>query len=405
MRVLHINKHASGGAFNAAFHQHLALLASGVDSYFLTLGELQNNIPNHVVVPKLFHSRIRTFLNRFDKLRTRRRQHRLWLDEVGMPHPEIFTFPDNDYDLSKKVNEIQPDIINLHWVASFLDVRSFFRKVDRPIVWTLHDQNPFSGGFHYEEKDPQLLKAYEQLEKRNIEIKKTHYPDSMTISAPSKWLSTSASESQLMKDYQQEHIPYSLPTEIFKPSGQSNARQQLGLPVDKTLLFFVAEKVGVRRKGFDLLLEALLELEKRIDLNRLEIVAIGNKSKELEQYSFVRQFGYVNGSEEMAKLYNSADAFVMPSRKDNLPNVMLESVSCGTPVIAFNIGGVPDVIEEGVNGILAREVDAQSLAAAIERFLKGQDQFDRQKISLSAHQRFHFKVQGKAYKDLYGSLI
>ena len=405
MKVIHINKHASGGAFNAAFRQHLALLEYGIESYFLTLGDHKSEIPNHLTVPKLYNSRKQKLLNNFSKFRSKRRQHKLWLDEVGLAHPEIFTFPDSDYDLAKVIREHQPDVVNLHWVSGFLDVTTFFDQVNTPIVWTLHDQNPFLGGFHYEEKEPALQQAFGSLERRNIQLRQAHYPESMVVSAPSKWLSQDAGKSELMGKYEHVHIPYSLPTDTFTLLDQQEIRRKLDFPAEKKILLFVAEKVGVRRKGFDLLLEALVDLKDSIDLSEVEIVAIGNKSKDLDQYAFVRQYGYVNGLSEMASLYNAADAFVMPSRMDNLPNVMLESVSCGTPVIAFNVGGVPDVIRQGVNGVLAASLNAESLAQGIQLFLEKKDGWDRKQISQEAHRNFRYQVQAERYADLYRRML
>lgn len=401
MKVLHINKHSSGGAFNAAFRQHQALLAADIESFFLTLGDAKVEISNHLTYQKKKTGYVRRVINNLGPFKTKRNHHLNLLNRNNAVASEIFTFPDTDIDLVPLVEEIAPDVINLHWVGNFLDVATFFKKIKLPIVWTLHDMNPFLGGFHYNLVDRDEEKSFEALERRNIEIKRQGYTGNIHIVSPSRWLLNASLQSELLGRYSHTYIPYSLPVDVFYPRDRSETRQELGLPLDKRILLFVAEKVGVRRKGVEHLEEAFSYLQSEMELRDVEIIAVGNKSEHLDKYPFVHQHGYVHGMEEMAKFYSSADAFIMPSLMDNLPNVMLESIACGTPVLAYDIGGVPDAIKHGENGLLAKKTDGKQLAGIIMEFFQKSDQFDRLEISILAHKNYHASVQGQLYKELY----
>lgn len=315
---------------------------------------------------------------------------------------ELFSFPFTDYTVEEHPLVQNADIVNLHWVSNFIHYPTFFKRVTKPIVWTFHDMNPFLGGFHYA-GDLQRNKAimgsleeYLRLQKKQV-MRSTH---NITIVTPSKWLGEqlNLNDTFVKKDY--TNIPYGLDLSVFKPHATAFARSVFNLPQDKKIILFVSENVNNYRKGFDLLVKATEQLQ----LTKDElIVTIGESALDVKDN--LLSVGRISDDRLMSLLYAAADVFVLPSREDNFPNVMLESLACGTPVIAFTTGGMAEVIQHGFNGILAHEITASALGQAIEDFLRGPFRFDRAKIRDFAVNNFDLSIQATRYKELYKGLL
>lgn len=289
----------------------------------------------------------------------------------------------------------------MHFISYFLDIPSFFRKVQKPIVWTLHDMSPFLGCFHYRMDSENNAAAFGLLEKELIEIKRTAYNEHQTLKivTPSKWLMRESMASTALRNKEHYHIRYSLDTDLFKPGDTKLIRHQYGLPDNKTLFLFVSEQLGNKRKGFDLLLQAINNLSP----DKFHLASIGRPSGELQRLTNYTALGTIEDTKEMAKLYAAADAFVLPSREDNLPNTMLEALSCGTPVVAFRTGGMADEIEPGFNGYLADEMNPNCLSVALQKFLDNPLAFDNAAIRCRAVKLYSMIRQAEEYKRLYAS--
>jgi glycosyltransferase involved in cell wall biosynthesis len=311
---------------------------------------------------------------------------------------------------NKKLNE--SDIINLHWVAELLDYKTFFSTISKPIFWTLHDQSPFLYGDHYDEfysvDDSGVVSVREKskieidwdLRVKEKKLKIFESVRNLQIVAPSKWMANSAANSDLFKDFKSHHIPYGLDTSVFRKLHNTFSKEILGLPTDKKLILFVSESVEVNRKGLKVLLKSLALLEDK-EL-AIALVGQGNFSipKELKNTP-VFYLGTIIEERLMAIVYSAADLFVIPSIIDNLPNTAIEAICCGTPVVGFNTGGIPDIIEHGVNGLLANEISAESLAIQIGAALKDLHSFDSEKISYRAREKYELKRQAQAYLELF----
>lgn len=401
MNILHINTYDRGGAANAAIRLHQALLKEGVNSKFLCLHKTKSDIPELFSFERSYPSFWKKGLKKLGLYRTNREKITEKIRKLSGKY-EAFTFPITDFDLLKNPLVQEADIINLHWVANFLDWPSFFKGINKPIVWTLHDMNPFQGGFHYWEDKKNNELAFSELENDLCEIKTeilSKYMD-LHIVTPSKWLLNESKKSQILGDFPHHHIHYSLDLEIFKPHQQSFARDVFGFPDDKKILLFVSQSTTNRRKGLDLLRSALEQLE---DKSALVTVAIGSKPKDEASFAGVQFLGSIHDERLMALAYSAADAFVIPSREDNLPNVMLESIACGRPVIGFTVGGIEEVITNGLNGVLSEEVNAECLAVAITKALEFP--FDLDWIRQDAVGRFDQKVQANRYIELFKKLL
>ena len=257
-------------------------------------------------------------------------------------------------------------------------------KLNKPVVWTLHDENAFSGGCHYSAgcrnyetgcaDCPQLKVNVFQLPFHVVNHKQRSWGNNITIVTPSKWLAECASKSLVFRESRVEVIPNSVETDIFRPLDKQEAKQSLGVPIDSLCLLFGAEYHSEKRKGYGKLKEALEiclrddGFKKRAAEKKILILKFGDTQKQTEEFKLpVQSFGYVHSDEKLAKIYSAADLYVLPSLEDNLPNTMLESMACGTPVVSFPVGGMPDMIVDGVTGFVARDMSSESLATVILR--------------------------------------
>jgi glycosyltransferase involved in cell wall biosynthesis len=277
----------------------------------------------------------------------------------------------------KRLKGFNPDVIHLHWVCGEMLSISQIGRLSGPIVWTLHDMWPFCGAEHYAEDfrwregyTPNNRPSYESrldLNRWVWERKRKNWKRPFHIVAPSEWLGQCVRESALMKGWPVTVIPNALNTDAWAPIERSLARRLLNLPQDELLVLFGA--MGGRQKfikGFDLLRTALAHLrDQRSDL-RLLVFGQG-VPQEPDSLRFpVHYMGHLYDDLTIRVLYSAADVMVIPSRQDNLPNTGVESLACGTPVVAFDTCGLPDIVNHLKNGYLARPFDTEDLAAGIQ---------------------------------------
>ncbi len=418
MKILHISTHDHGGAPRSAIRLHKALLARGVESSILFLSQEDVNIPRSFVYAHS-ESKYRSFLLKNiaklkDKLSNYIRFHYPNDQKLQNKTPgfEMFSFNPSYFDVTKQQVYKEADIIHLHWVPGFVDFR-LFKKNSKPIIWTLHDMNPFTGGCHYSsgcEKYKTECKNCPQLQGTknsnnsflDQQYKKAHLiGQAPVITAPSKWLIECSSQSLLFRNFKNVLVPYSLDLSVYKPFDKTLSRSALDLPQDKKIVLFVSYGVENKRKGFDLLLDAL----KQINRADIHLCAVGNFNPGSDSESGSTFLGKIYDERLMALAYAAADVFLLPSREDNLPNTMLESLACGTPVIAFPIGGILDVIITGSNGILASDLSSNSLSLALTDFFEDKYKFNREEISKNAGKLFSPVVQAKQYVSLYEEML
>jgi glycosyltransferase involved in cell wall biosynthesis len=313
------------------------------------------------------------------------------------------------------------DILNLHWVAEFIDYREFFRKIPArlPVVWTLHDMNPFTGGCHFDggcgrfaercgacpqlgSSDAEDFSA--QVWKRKQGAFSSLNAQGVHLVTPSRWLQGEVSKSTLMSKFRCTVIPNALDTEQFQPREQAAARKLLGIPADCAVILFLADWAGEKRKGFDLLVEALKPF--RNDA-RVYLLAAG---RELPAHDLGPQLvttGYLTGEKQLSWVYSAADVFVLPSLQDNLPNTALEALSCGVPIVGFDVGGIPEIVREGETGLLVPTKDVARLRAAIASVVE--DKNARARMSEAGRRRavanYGLEIQARRYLELYTELV
>jgi glycosyltransferase involved in cell wall biosynthesis len=394
MNVVHVNTHDSGGAAVAAHRLHRSLMDYGVDSKFLVLFN-SGKFPD----AETFSQPKRSFL--LKKIKNKilgnpsKEIQKLLLETKEV---EMFSSPNTLYDLAANPIVRRADIIHLHWVSNFLDYGTFFKTIGKPIVWTFHDENPFMGGCHYYEDAQFLPKALLSKENafRDLKITSLKGLNTLDVICPSHWMRRKVAGSFYDK-YSVHTLFYGLDENEFKYIERNEARRRLKLNNDHLVLCAIATDLKTYRKGFDIVLSLMDFI---CSLSNITLLLVGA----LPQVSLpdnVIQIGELDDREKLNLVYSASDALLFPSRQDNLPNVLIESLFCGTPALGFAVGGVPEIIQNGLNGLLADDVSVQSFEKLIKMFLSRKVSFNRNEIRAQAFQKFSAKNQAARVTNLY----
>ena len=320
----------------------------------------------------------------------------------------------------------EADVIHLHWINhGFLRPKDLaeLEDLDKPIVWTFHDSNAFTGGchvryscenFHKQCGSCPLLKisGKNDISHQNWLSKKKGYANlGFHIIAPSRWMASSIKFSSLMGAREVSVIPNTIETGVFKPYVKSEAKKLLNISPDKFVLMsgFMPSK-NDKHKGTSYLIAALNDLAQRPGIlkENIELIIFGNKEHaEMPEFPFKTTFlGTISNDTHLAKCYSAADAFITPSLEDNLPNTVMESLACATPVVAFKTGGIPDMVNHLVNGYLADYESAEDLATGIEWLYHEENAAEIQKEArLTILTHFSEEVIAAKHTILYQSLI
>jgi glycosyltransferase involved in cell wall biosynthesis len=222
---------------------------------------------------------------------------------------------------------------------------------------------------------------------------------------PSRWLAAEARRSPVCGAFEVSVIPNSLDLELYKPLDRAAVRAQLGLPQEAPIALFFAEALGKRRKGMGLLMQALEGLRDLRD--SLTLVSVGKAEVPVPAGLTCRRFGEIHDEALLARIYAAADMLLLPSMQDNLPNTMIEAMACGTPVIGFAIGGLPDLIRDRENGLLVAPGDADGFGRAVRRLAGARGEaadMGRRARELVARECSPV-VQAGRYRDLFASMV
>lgn len=406
LKVLHITSLDTGGAGIAAMRLHNALLKLNVDSKVLVLDK-KTDKPDVYEIKKT-----NRFLNLFLRV-SAKLGFPLTTDHANYKRVkklkgdfEFFSFATSSHKNLVNHPLVQScDIINLHWVAYLLDFETFFKSVNKPVVWTQHDMNAFQGGFHYREDDLNNRKVLFNINNEQYQIKKQALTklskNALTIVSPSAWMMQEASQSEMLRRFNHFHVPNGVPPETFKYQYAAHLKKKLNFNTEKLTVLFVAEHVSSKRKGFQYI-EALVKNETL--QRRCEFVAVGS-NKNTNALAGVKYLGSIQSEELLSEIYSAADIYLLSSREDNLPNVMLESLAAGTPVVAFNVGGIKDVVADGINGFLSDEISVKGLTTALLKCIDYLPSFDRKSISQALINKYNNQAQAIAYLNIYNNQI
>lgn len=396
MKVVHISTSDTGGAGKAALRLHKGLLNEGVASKFLCLHK-------NTFEKEVYQYQERKRLNFVNKaLRKLRLSHSQEIENEKTlkkfsETSEMFSFPRTEYNVLDAPAAKEADIVNLHWVAEYLDYSSFFANIKKPIVWTLHDKNPALGGFHLQlEKETKLSLA--GIESKIAQEKQLIMSavKTLDIVSPSRFLLNFSKQSKPLGRFNHHLIPNSIDTTIFKPFERAFAQSVFGIPPGKKNILFLNS--ASHHKGADCVDECI----RTCGFGNVQFVGLGIG---VSTHPSVIQIPRINDDRLMSLLYSAVDLLLLPSREDNLPNMMLEALACGTPVVGFPTGGICDVIKDGFTGFITKEMSSTSLNKGIHSFLKNEHLFQRNAIRTFSLQNFDISVQARRYKNLYESLL
>lgn len=417
MNVQHIStRDIDGGAARAAYRLHVGLRSVGIESAMLVRTRSSDDlhvtsVPHARSLAARITRRIRAQSLARDRslLGSRPTQYR----DYGMS---------DDRSLMGRAlgRSLGPcDILNLHWVAGFIDYAALFGRgpIATPMVWTLHDMNPFTGGCHYDDGCgryqercglcPMLESRSEADVTRRIWLRKRRalasvQTERLIVVGDSRWLASEAQRSSLLGRFRVEAVHYGVDTEDFRPHERVFARNFFGLPPEDRIVLFVAESTSQRRKGAALLERALAIPGKE----KLTLATVG-RGRVVAPVP-VHTLGYLRDDRVLALAYSAADVVVVPSLQEAFGQTALESIACGTPVAAFAVGGLPEIVRPGETGALAHPADPGALAAAIQRLLS-MSAAERERMSRrcreAALEEFTLERQARNYVDLYGQLL
>lgn len=409
MKILHVNaSDVIGGAARAAHRIHMAQVQAGMDSHMLVIrrNEPANRIHAPLSRPAQLIQRLK--LAGAEKLLTR---------QYAPTNPTLHSINYFRSHLSSWINASDFEIINLHWLGLETLAIEEIGCIRQPVVWTMHDMWPFSGAEHYDDIDyPGRYRTGYTSETRpegylGLDIdawvwrrKRTAWKDrDFQLISPSQWLAECARSSTLMARYPCAVIPNCVDTEIFKPIDRRLARYILNLnPEKRYILFGAIAGTNDRRKGFHLLHPALQQLAQYPGISQnTELIVFGANApaSAIETGLPTHYMGHLNDDVSLAVLYAAADVFVAPSMQDNLPNTVVEAMASGTPCVAFSIGGMTDMIDHGVTGLLVPPFEIPLLSQAMYRML--QEPPTRDAVRQAALCRHRPMTVAHAYQTIY----
>lgn len=399
-----------GGGFRAAYRIHHALRRHDIDSNMA----VSIKGTDDWTVKKVPDTKISRIIAQA-RASVGYLPHRLWLKTENPIIHSPALLPSRWPDL---VNHSDADLVHMHWVNSEMLSIADIGKLRKPVVWTLHDMWAFCGAEHYTDGDryqsgyfsdnrPSYESGFD-LNRWTWNRKHKHWKRPFQIVTPSHWLAACVSKSALMRDWPVTVVPNTIDTEVWQPIDQKLARQLLSLPTDVPLLLFGAGG-GTRdpRKGFDLLQAALEHLRGQMPQLQLVVFGQGAPKDQVDLGFPIHYTGRLHDELSLRTLYSAADAMVIPSRQDNLPNTGLEAHACGTPVIAFHVGGLPDIVDHCKTGYLAKPFDTIDLAKGIQWVIIDENRLNS--LSICSRQRAidnwspHIVV--KSYEKIYQNVL
>lgn len=375
--VLHLNiSDGGGGVGRAAYRLHRGLLDRGVCSRMLVDVKTTDDPtvwgPSNILDRS--YVRLRTRLDKVPGYFSNRK-HWNYASFNYLPNPRIQAI----------WKQIKPQLLHLHWIGDGLLPLQYLKRIECPTIATMHGRWFFNGAQHLHSDQSKrfeegFLPSNRDKEDSGMDVdrwvwtRKQKYLRGvdLQIVTLSRWMESDVRRSRLLKNVPVTRIPNGLNTDLFSPRNQSEVRHELGLQQDKKYILFGANYATQdQNKGFGDFVKAVQILE--IKGYDFEIIVFGSDrpAMSLPYTSKTHFMGFITEEIALSKIYASSDCFVLPSWQDNLPNTVMESMASGTPCVAYDVGGVSDMIEGGINGFLAEPGNPDSLAGKIANILSG----------------------------------
>lgn len=401
MKVVHINSHdAKGGAAESASKIHKGLKLLGQESVFFVAFKGNNTDSKYLVNNELC-----------------RKIEREWtkiLSKFGLP--ELYYPFTHFFYLNSDVRKA--DIIQLYNLHGGYFELALLNKLSKKhaVVWRLSDMWPMTGhcAFPYDcekwksgcnncpylSEYPELtvdrsafFLRYKQRIVSNME--------NMIVVAPSYWIQKNAKESLVFKGKRVHYIPNGIDEKVFTPFEKAYAKKMVGLE-EKPVILFLAAEISDTRKGLAHLIQAFKHIS---NIENTQIVCVGNVDDE-QKIDGIDYLGSIKDKAQMAIIYSSANVFAAPSLADNLPNTILESMACGTPVVAYDVGGISDAVKHMKTGILVKSGQIEDLARGIEFLINNEKcAFEMGRNARKMiEENFTIDLQARRFLELYNNL-
>ncbi|MBE0530841.1 MAG: glycosyltransferase family 4 protein [Rhodospirillales bacterium] len=413
MRILHIStSDTRGGAARGSYGLHQALCEAGVDSLMLVGRKYSDDervVPLAGATARV-HEWVRDSLDQLPLNGYRKTDASFWT--VGwVPR-----------GLSRAIEALRPDIVHLHWIGGGFMPIGALRSIPVPVVWTLRDMWAFTGGCHYTAgctgyrtscgHCPQLGSTHENDLSRVVWRNKSKAWAGLDLwLVPiSDWLAKCAGQSSLFADVPTRVIPNGVDSRRFRPVPPAEARAAWGLAPDKRyILFGAVGALSDERKGFGHLVEAANVLAASHSTAPAELLVFGDIAPDVSpQLGLKTHFlGHIDDDAQLARLYAGADVMVAPSLQEAFGKTLIESMSCGTPVVAFASGGPLDIVAHRENGYLAHPFVATDLANGVAWCLDSPGRTEElgRRARRRVKERFDMGIVVQHYSDLYESIL
>jgi glycosyltransferase involved in cell wall biosynthesis len=405
MKVIHINYQCNrGGAGRAVYRIHDSLKVIGIDSRIWTedipKGDWTISGPStkYEKISIFFRSRFNRFYRSFFRS-----------ENVVIHSPALL--PSR---WVRRINASDADIINLHWFGNEMISIADIPRIEKPIVWTMHDMWGFCGAEHVSndfrwkvgylsDNRPQHESGFD-INRWTWKRKIKHWKSPIHLITPSSWLAKCAHSSVIMHDWPSTIIPNPLNVNLWQPYDKDLTRRMFNFSDNNVLIGFGGGEAP--HKGFDLLLDALELLSRKTNV-KLKLVVYGQYEKiDSPSFSFpIHYLGALQDDLSLCMLYNALDILAVPSRNDNLPNTAVEAVSCGTPIVAFNIGGLSDIVKHEETGYLADPFSISDYSKGIEWILSQNGKDLRNKNYSRFLDKFSSTVVAKQYVETYENIL
>ncbi len=384
MTIIHIATTLGGGAGIGLLRYHQALRARGLDSRILVAAKAPNDLGEVAMMHRRKEGLVRRVLRRCGLWRPEEERVRGEIarrdSSARGAHYELFSVPFSDFCPEEHPWIREADVINLHWVAGALDWPRFFSSVTQPTVFTLHDQQPYLGGFHYAwdaARAPHLAALDARLRAIKMSAIANHR---IGVIANSRWnLDQARASSFFPSTTPASAIYYPLDGATFQPRAKAAAKAAFGLPADRRVIGFACENLDNPRKGFAFLLAALARLPEGL---RDEIVLLSfgrapaSEALAGQNLRWIH-LGYLGTDIAQAAAYAAMDVFVAPSQAEAFGLTVLEAQAVGTAVVTTEVGGLVEAVAPACRWTPDGPPSADALAQRIALLLTDDARRDR----------------------------
>ena len=394
MKILHISTSDNSGAGLCCSRIHKSMLEQGIDSKMVVLLKTHDEIPEVYQYGSARDAAYR-YLSKILRVLGLTITLRNKLIRMSQIYHTTYTTPFSYVDLTKCDLLEQADIIHLHWVNWYLDYPSFFAKVQKPIVWTVHDENLFYGMAHHHKSI--LLDNKYEIYFREIKKKAIENAKNLNIVFLSQMMYENFGKESIIRGKRKIIINNSVDGRVFFPTNKETMRKKYGIDSKNRVILFMANDICDPNKGLDVLTQAVVELEG----TNVQILAVG-KNTQGKSWPNIMEVGSINDVHLLCEYLSVADFYALPSYQEAFSQGPLEAMACGLPVVAFPVSGTTELINDD-NGEICADFTLDALKDGINTLLSRK--YDSNLIREDVLKRFSPESITKQYIDYYKSIL